>query len=63
MSRNPKPGAFINCKVRLDIVERLNEYSEQTRIPKTAIVEFALIEYLDKVAPKKAKELLPETVD
>ena len=28
--------------------ERLDEYSDETRIPKTAIVEMALEEYLDQ---------------
>ena len=33
--------------------ERLDEYSDRTRIPKTAIVEMALEEYLDKVCDKE----------
>ena len=33
------------------IGDRLDAYSESTKIPKTALVEMALTEYLDKVAP------------
>ena len=36
-----------------DIGERLAEYSEVSHIPKTAIVELALEEYLNKVMPVK----------
>ena len=46
MAREAKPGAFINCKVRTEIIEMLNDYSKQTMIPKTAIVEMALEQYL-----------------
>lgn len=34
------------------IGDRLDAYSESTKIPKTALVEMALTEYLDKVAPE-----------
>lgn len=36
-------------RLRADISKRLAEYSEVSHIPKTAIVEFALEEYLDKM--------------
>lgn len=32
--------------------DRLDAYSEETKIPKTAVVEKAVTEYLDKVAPE-----------
>lgn len=32
--------------------DRLDAYSASTKIPKTAIVELAVTEYLDKVAPE-----------
>ena len=35
------------------IGERLDGYSETSHIPKTVIVELALEEYLNKVAPVK----------
>lgn len=49
MSRPKKDGKFINAYVRKDIVERVDAYSETSLIPKTAILEIALQEYLDKV--------------
>lgn len=60
MPRKPKPGEFINCKVSIDLIQKMNAYSEATRIPKTAIVEMALEEYLKKVMPEKQeKEKMP----
>ena len=38
-------------RLRADIGERLDGYSEVSHIPKTVIVELALEEYLNKVAP------------
>jgi predicted DNA-binding protein len=32
-----------------ELLQRLDKYSEKSRIPKTAITEMALEEYLDKV--------------
>lgn len=49
MARAKKNGEFINCKVRQDIADKLNAYSEKTMIPKTAIVEKAIAEYLNKI--------------
>ena len=49
MARLKKEGEFINCKVRQDVVDRLNAYSEKSMIPKTSIVEKALEEYLDRM--------------
>ena len=40
-------------RLRADIGERLDRYSEISHIPKTVIVELALEEYLNKVAPAK----------
>ena len=49
MSRPKKEGKFINAYVRKDIADRVDAYSEASLIPKTAILEMALQEYLDKV--------------
>lgn len=38
----------------LKLLERLDNYSDETRVPKVAIAEIALREYLDKVAPSKS---------
>ncbi len=42
-------------RIRKDIGKRLDDYSENSMIPRTAIVEKAIEEYLDKVAPVKKK--------
>lgn len=44
--KNSKPQAF---RLRTDICERLDKYSEKSMIPKTSIVEAALKEYLERV--------------
>ena len=36
--------------------DRLDAYSEATKVPKTAVVEIAVTEYLDKVAPETKSE-------
>ena len=53
MARPRKEGSYLNAKLPTEIIERVSAYSEKTRIPKTAIVEMALKEYLDKVDPVK----------
>ncbi len=54
MARNKtKDSDAVSFRIRKDISERLNDYSESSHIPKTAIVEMALEEYLSKVAPTK----------
>lgn len=40
-------------RLRVDIGERLDGYSETSHIPKTVIVELALEDYLNKVTPVK----------
>ena len=48
MARAKKNGEFVNCKIRQEIVDELNAYSEKTMIPKTAVVEKAIEEYLSR---------------
>ena len=55
MARAKKEGSYLNAKLPTEIIERVSAYSEATRIPKTAIVEMALVKYLDEVAPVKGK--------
>ena len=38
-------------RIRKDLGTRLDDYSELSHIPKTVIVELALEEYLNNVAP------------
>lgn len=51
MPRAKKEGAYISCKIKMDIYDRLCSYSDTTMIPKTAIVERALEEYLNRQEP------------
>ena len=44
---------FLNVNLPVELLDRLDDYSDETRIPKVAIAEIALREYLDKVAPSK----------
>ena len=55
MAREKKDGEFINCKIRQEVADKLNEYSKVSMVPKTAIVEKALDEYLDKNLVKKGR--------
>lgn len=48
MSRQKKAGRFLNCYVKEEIIDQLDEYSKQTMIPKTAIVEKALSEFFGR---------------
>ena len=49
MARPKKDGKFVNAYLKKDLVDRMETYSESTFMPKTAILELALQEYLDKV--------------
>lgn len=49
MSRPRKEGKFVNAYIKKDLVDRMENYSESSFMPKTAILELALQEYLDKV--------------
>ena len=49
MGRLKKDGQFFTCYLRKDILDNLTLYSDDTSIPKTAVVEKALDKYLDLV--------------
>ena len=53
MPRAKKQGKFrfLNVNLPVELLDRLDNYSDETRIPKVAIAEIAIREYLDKVAP------------
>ena len=55
MSRDKKQGEFrfLNVNLPVELLDKLDEYSEKTRIPKVAITEMALKEYLEKVTTDK----------
>lgn len=49
MARNKmKDSEARSFRIRKEILVRLDKYSEETMIPKTAVVEMALKLYLDK---------------
>lgn len=56
MARQRKEGRYLNAKLPVDLSDRIDAYSEKTRIPKTAVAELAIREYLDRVAPIKGSE-------
>lgn len=49
MPRPKKDGKYVNFYARKDLMDRLEEYSEKTMIPKTALLEKALEDYLERV--------------
>lgn len=59
MARAKKEGnyRFLNVSIEEDVLHLLDQYSEKTHIPKNAITEMALREYLDSklslIAEKK----------
>lgn len=57
MPRTKKEGEYINCKIRKDVFDKLSEYSKNSMIPKTALVERALEEYLDRMMPDDKKAI------
>lgn len=46
MPRAKKDGKFLNCYVDRKIFEKLEQYCNETGIPKTSVVEKALGQYL-----------------
>lgn len=46
MPRAKKDGKFLNCYVDREILEKLEQYCNETGIPKTSVVEKALGQYL-----------------
>ena len=39
-----------------DLIKRIDKYSDETMIPKSRVVEQAIIEYLDKIDQEKASK-------
>lgn len=53
MARAKKDGEARTFRIESEILERLDKYSDETSIPKTAVVEKALKMYLDENASEK----------
>lgn len=49
MVRPKKDGERFCCYLRKDLVNMIDDYSAETSIPKTAVVEKTLQKYLDLV--------------
>lgn len=49
MPRKKKEGQFLNAKISQELFDRVEAYCEKTRLSKTAVMEIALQEYLDRV--------------
>jgi hypothetical protein len=41
MPRPKKNGQFLNCYIEKEVIEKLEAYSKETSVPKTAVVEKA----------------------
>jgi predicted transcriptional regulator len=55
MARERKDGSVISAKISADILDRMDDFSEKTGITKTAIIENAAREYLDREEEYLAK--------
>lgn len=51
MARIKRDGEYkyLNVSLPVDLLKRLDDYYNESRLAKNAIVEFALAEYLDKM--------------
>lgn len=49
MARPKKDGERFCCYLRKDLINMIDDYSTETSIPKTAIVEKALLKFFDEV--------------
>ena len=58
MARAKKEGnyRFLNVSIEEDVLHLLDQYSEKTHIPKNAITEMALREYLNQRLPVEDDE-------
>lgn len=58
MARIKRDGEYkyLNVSLPVDLLKRLDDYYNESRIAKNAIVEFALDEYLDKMQTSDKKQ-------
>ena len=54
MAKVKKDYEPMSVKLEKQIADRLRAYSDETSIPKTAVIEKALTKYLDEVTKKKS---------
>ena len=55
MARQKKDGERFCCYLRKDLVNMIDEHSKETSIPKTAIVEKALLKYFELIKEETKK--------
>lgn len=48
-AKRDEPHKYLNVSLPVDLLKRLDDYHRESRLAKTDIVEFALVEYLDKM--------------
>ena len=53
MAKPKKDYEAMSIKLDKSVADRLREYSNETSIPMTAVIEKALKRYLDEVSSKK----------
>lgn len=55
MARKKREGSYkyLNVAIATEILDQLDKYAEESRIPKTAITEMALKDFLDKHIQKE----------
>ena len=52
MPQIKRDAVFLNCRIETKTMARIEAYMKKTRLTKTAIVELAIEEYLDRVMPE-----------
>lgn len=48
-AKRDEPHKYLNVSLPVDLLKRLDDYYNKSRYNKNTIVEFALVEYLDKI--------------
>lgn len=57
MARPKKDGECFCCYLRKDLVNMIDDYSAETSIPKTVVVEKVLQKYLDLVVDDESDQV------
>ena len=51
MPQTKRNAVFLNCRIETKTMTKIKAYMEKTRLTKTAIVEMAIEEFLERVMP------------
>lgn len=60
MARSKKDGVFVNCYMQRDVFDGLSAYAARTGMSKTVVMEKAIKQYIDNIAPVQQTDV---TVD